>query len=105
MALDSKHQKLLVFGGGHWDYWGNEIWAFDIPTLQWTRMYEPDPKPDTLTSGSFKAEYPGAVFYPDTNEPLSDARPLTRHTYDTVEYISAHGVMISTGVFTFYPSI
>lgn len=100
MALDSKHQKLLVFGGGHNDYWGNEIWAFDIQALQWTRMYEPDPRPDTLSSKSFKAEYPGAVFYPDTNEPLADARPLSRHTYDTVEFISAHGVMFSSGQYT-----
>jgi hypothetical protein len=44
MAYDSKHHKLLVFGGGHWDYSGNEIWAFDINTLTWSRMYEPVPQ-------------------------------------------------------------
>lgn len=100
MALDSNHQKLLVFGGGHNNYWGNEIWSFDIPTRQWTLMYEPDPRPDTLPSNAFKAEYPGAVFYPNSNEPLAEARPLSRHTYDTVEFITSLGVLFSSGTYT-----
>lgn len=99
MAIDSVNQKVLVFGGGHWDYWGNEIWSLDIPTQQWTKMYEPDPEPNTLPSSSFKSAYPGAIFNP-SSESLADARPLTRHTYDTVEFLSAHGEMFTAGTYT-----
>lgn len=99
MAIDSANQKVLVFGGGHFDYWGNEIWSLDIPTLQWTKMYNSDPRPDTLPSSAFKAAYPGAVFNP-SSESLSDARPLSRHAYDTVEFLDAHGVMFTAGTYT-----
>jgi hypothetical protein len=34
-----------------------------------------------------KSNYPGALFYPDPNQPLSEARPMSRHSYDAVEYI------------------
>jgi hypothetical protein len=99
MAYDSKHHKLLVFGGGHWDYSGNEIWAFDINTLTWAKMYEPVPE-SAYTSQYASSQYPGAILYPDPNAPLSEAQPLTRHTYDTVEFIESQGVLFTRGRYT-----
>src|SRR5215467_3275959 len=32
-AYDSKRDRLIVWGGGHGDYGGNEIYAFDVNTL------------------------------------------------------------------------
>jgi hypothetical protein len=100
MAYDSARQKLLVFGGGHCDYEGNEVWEFDIATLSWKRLYEPDPAPDGLSAANFSDQYPGAIFYP-AGEPISEARPMTRHTYDTVEFLSATGEMFVTGNYTY----
>ncbi len=41
-VYDSIHHQFLIFGGGHADYWGNEVCAFSPATLTWKRMYEPD---------------------------------------------------------------
>jgi hypothetical protein len=99
MAYDDEHGKLLVFGGGHYGYSGNEVWAFDPETLQWTRMYEPDPV-EAYSATYASTTYPGALFYPDPNAPLSEARPMTRHNYDTVEFISSKGIMFTAGQYT-----
>ena len=37
-ALDPDSSRLLVWGGGHADYAGNEVYAFDLRSLQWTRL-------------------------------------------------------------------
>jgi len=34
-------ERLLVWGGGHADYAGNEIYAFDLNSLSWQRLTEP----------------------------------------------------------------
>jgi hypothetical protein len=99
MAYDSDHNKLLVFGGGHCDYSGNEVWSFDIAGGTWTRLYAPDPDPPSLCPDGFDAKYPGAVFNP-AGEPLADARPLTRHTYDTVEWLGTSHELFVTGQYT-----
>lgn len=98
MAYDDVNRKILLFGGGHNDYWGNEIWALDTESLKWTRMYQPD-HPDSLSSANFRSQYPGAIFNPP-DVPLSEARPITRHTYDTVEFISSIGQMFTMGKYT-----
>src|SRR5215831_10640591 len=37
-ALDTQRSRLILWGGGHADYYGNELYAFDIPTLKWSRL-------------------------------------------------------------------
>ncbi|PIE85143.1 hypothetical protein CSA08_03290, partial [Candidatus Gracilibacteria bacterium] len=34
-AYDKLRKKLIIWGGGHQDYAGNEIYSFDINTLKW----------------------------------------------------------------------
>ena len=44
-AFDAKRSRLLVWGGGYSDYHGNELYAFDIPALSWSRLTDPTPDP------------------------------------------------------------
>ncbi|HEX7077289.1 MAG TPA: hypothetical protein VF363_02575 [Candidatus Eisenbacteria bacterium] len=72
-AYDTRRDRLIVWGGGHGDYGGNEIYTFDMNTLQWSRVWGPSAGiPD-----------PGATCV-DT---YSDGNPVSRHTYDGVEYL------------------
>jgi hypothetical protein len=72
-AYDTKRDRLLVWGGGHADYGGNEIYAFDMNSLTWSRIWGPSANiPDPGGSAS------------DT---YSDGNPVSRHTYDGLEYL------------------
>ena len=70
-AFDSKRNQLIVWGGGHADYSGNELYAFDLKTLRWKRLTNPSRN----VGGKVDSGY-----YPD-------GKPRSRHTYDYLEYI------------------
>lgn len=61
---------LVVFGGGHNGYFGNELYVFDIGTLSWARATDPVDNP---------------VCNQTTGE-LQDGSPCSAHTYDYVDY-------------------
>jgi hypothetical protein len=67
-AWDPVHRKMLIWGGGHNDYWGNEVYAFDLTTGKWERLTDPSPGPFN-------------------KDPLDDGNPVSRHTYDGLTYI------------------
>lgn len=67
---DSTRDRLVVWGGGHGAYAGNEIYAFNINALTWTRVTEPS----SLTGFTN-----GDVTY-------ADGRPVSVHSYDQIEY-------------------
>jgi hypothetical protein len=69
-ALDSGRNRLVLFGGGHTDYFGNELYAFDIDELKWNRLTDPTVKP-TLDS--------------DVNW---DGTPNSRDTYNGLAYLA-----------------
>jgi hypothetical protein len=75
-AYDTTAARLLVFGGGHGDYAGNEVYAFDIETLVWTRLTDPSPN---------------SVITPPPSQPwgetYTDNLPRSRHSYDGLQYI------------------
>jgi hypothetical protein len=81
---------LMLFGGGHGDYWGNEVWKLEMSTLKWTRMYEPS-KYGKLNNDK------GCV--------QGDERPYTRHSYDNMAYVPTTQEMLMWGGFgpTCYP--
>ena len=68
-AYDTKRNRLVVWGGGHAGYAGNDLYAFDINTLKWTRIKDP----------SIPIAY-NAAYAPD-------GAPGSRHTYDSLEYV------------------
>lgn len=68
---------MIVFGGGHDDYFGSDVHAFDLATRQWKRIS------DGYVSGQPGAYGQGAD-YPDAVYP--DGSPLPPHTYGYVQY-------------------
>lgn len=97
---DSDHHQLCIFGGGHWNYSGNEVWCFDIAQLRWRQLYTAD----AIVEGgkyqgaylNFNKRYPGALFNP-AGEDIADARPMSKHTYDQMEYIPGLGALVWGG--------
>lgn len=43
-AYDSKRERVLFHGGGHGDYAGNEVYALDVNTFRWSRLWGPSPQ-------------------------------------------------------------
>jgi len=84
-AYDSVNHQFLVFGGGHWDGWRNDVLAFDIATASWSALDVPDPAED-YSCGNVDEASPGML--------LSSMRPASRHTYDQVEFIDHLGRML-----------
>ena len=44
-AADTKRNRLLVWGGGHNDYYGNEVYALDIEAQKMTVIVPPTSQP------------------------------------------------------------
>jgi hypothetical protein len=68
---------MIIFGGGHNDYFGSDVHAFDIADREWRR----------LTNGFVTGEadeYGEGATYPDAAYP--DGSPLPPHTYDYIQY-------------------
>ena len=87
-AYDSKRDLYIVWGGGDTDYSGNEVYAFDVKNLKWTRLT--DPSKDV-------GGYAYSGYYPD-------GKPRGRHTYDTLEYVPPPvDLFCSFGAANLYP--
>ena len=71
-AVDTVRSRLLVWGGGHGDYWGNEVYALDLNTLTMRRVVEPSP---ATASSNCKSALP-------------DGSPTSRHTYGGLTYVA-----------------
>jgi hypothetical protein len=69
-AFDTKRGRLVVWGGGHGNYSGNEIYAFDVNKFSWERLTEPS----------------SLVGWTDNDIQYQDGRPVSRHTYNTLAY-------------------
>jgi hypothetical protein len=72
-AADDEGDRLIVWGGGHNDYWGNELYAFNLEGLTFERLNDPSPINPT----------------PDQCVPeLPDHTPNSKHTYGGLSYIA-----------------
>lgn len=68
---------MLLFGGGHNDYFGSDVHAFDVASREWRR----------LTTGyvaGCEHDYGAGAVYADSCYP--DGSPLPPHTYQYVQY-------------------
>lgn len=72
-AYDTKRDRLIVLGGGHADYGGNELYTFDMNTLSWSRPWGPSPDIPHWKRPCTETE--------------SDGSPASRHTYGGVAYL------------------
>ncbi len=73
-AYDSKRDRLIVWGGGHAAYAGNELYAFDVKKLRWQRLTDP----------SLQTDPEGKL---ELTDMYADGLPRARHTYDYIEYV------------------
>lgn len=80
-AFDSNANRLLIFGGGHSDYYGNEIYSFNVDSLTLTRVTNPG-QPTAPGSGC-----PDAI--------AGGLQPNSRHTYDGLTFIDHLNVFLS----------
>lgn len=78
-AFDSQRDRLIVWGGGHTNYAGNELYTFDLNTLSWTRLTDPS----YMNSGyNFSSQG-----WSDGDEAYPDGTPVARHTYSGLAYL------------------
>lgn len=69
--------SMILFGGGHNDYFGSDVHAFDLASRVWRRIS------NGYVAGA-DGEYGAGACYPDSVYP--DGSPLPPHTYDYVQY-------------------
>lgn len=70
-ALDTRRSRLIVFGGGHADYGGNELYAFNVASLTWERLTDPTVSPAA-----------------DDSDQNPDGTPQSRHSYGGLAYLA-----------------
>ena len=80
-VADTKRNRLVIWGGGHNDYWGNEVYALDLTTQQMLRLNNPSPVSNVASCP----------------ESYTDGTPSSRHTYDGLTYIPGSDVMLAFG--------
>jgi hypothetical protein len=82
-VMDTKRNRLIIFGGGHNDYYGNELYAANLDTQTLTRITDPGlPTADGSTCSEGIA---------------NNTQPNSRHTYDGIEYIERADKMFVFG--------
>ncbi len=84
-VFDTKRDRLVLYGGGHNDYAGNELYAFDVPTESWIRLTDPTPNELITTC----VDYYG------------DGRPSATHTYNRLQYLPNIDGLVSVGMSPF----
>jgi hypothetical protein len=77
---DTKRNRLIVWGGGHSDYQGNEIYALNLGT-----------SPQTIT----RITDPSAWDYSISYESDPDGAPTARHTYNDLVYLPVQDALFS----------
>ncbi len=70
-TYDTKRDRLIVWGGGHRGYAGNELYGFDVNNMTWSRITEPTPNEQII----------------ENEDVYADGLPSARHTYDGMSYI------------------
>ena len=78
-AYDSIGDRLIVWGGGHSDYSGNELYAFSISNGSWSILEPPTPNASVVESSPYYA----------------DGKPSSRHTYNTLQFLPKQNMFIS----------
>lgn len=102
-AIDPSTGKLYVFGGGHADWYGNEVWEFDVGTRAWSRHYAPswgyNPPLASVQAAVDNANYPGAYLKDQYGATI--LKPIGRHTYHSVVWAANVGRLIAGGASTY----
>lgn len=78
---DTADDQIVVWGGGHNDYYGNEVYAFALKTLEWSRLSVP-----SSTTG-----HTGGPTY-------ADGKPSSSHSYDGLAYLPETNRMLVASI-------
>ncbi|WP_350293983.1 hypothetical protein [uncultured Croceitalea sp.] len=89
-VFDTVGNRILIWGGGHLGYFGNDMYAFDLDTSMWSQVMAPS-NYSALTSYESSGQYP-------------DGRPLARHTYGNMAFIASENTFLATGAYGISPS-
>ena len=81
---DTKRDRLIIWGGGHAGYYGNEVYSLNLAA-----------NPITLTRLNNPTNLPGG--YSSTVDAYFDGNPASRHTYDGLSYAANVDAMIAIG--------
>jgi hypothetical protein len=82
--------SLVLTGGGHADYWGNEVYVFDLATSRWRRINNPS----TALNGTNADADP--VFNKTYCE-YGDGTPAASHTYDHLRCVPGKNELLVIG--------
>ena len=95
--FDTTRNRLIIFGGGHSDYFGNELYAINLSA---------NPITETLVKDSTHNPNMNGV-PPGCPDAYGDGNPVSRHTYGSLVYIPSadrylaySGARSSCGFFT-----
>ena len=80
-AADVDNNQLYIWGGGHNDYHGNEVYALDLVALSMKRLNEPSPASAVL----------------DCSDQYADGLPSSRHTYDALTFLPGEKALFAFG--------
>ncbi len=80
-VADLKRERLILWGGGHTDYYGNEVYALDLRSSSMSRLTDPSP----VTNVN------------ECPEGYPDGRPSSRHTYGGLTYDPIQDAMVTFG--------
>ena len=98
-AADDAHQRLIVWGGGHSDYAGNEVSVLNLSgTPAWERFTGPTmPVPFVWDGKEWEGLKPYYVRLKDGGQPKPGASPASRHTYNSLQYVPYQNKLYSFG--------
>lgn len=101
-VLDSDRNQLIIWGGGHSDYAGNEVYAFRLNTLSWARLTTPPS--DAVITGSSGIESSGYYATTAVSGVADTQQPRARHSYNNCHYSPQEGKMVVLAGTGIYPS-
>ena len=80
-VADIKRNRLVFWGGGHSDYFGNEVYALNLRPPSLERLTDPSPVSNVNSCP----------------EAYADGHPSSRHTYDGLVFVPERDAMFSFG--------
>jgi len=98
-AADDEHHRLIVWGGGHSDYAGNEVSVLNLDgTPAWERFTGPTmPIPFVWDGKNWEGLKPYFVRPHDGGKYQPGATPASRHTYNGLQYVPYQNKLYSFG--------
>lgn len=98
-AIDDAHQRLIVWGGGHSDYAGDEVFVLNLSgTPSWQLLTNPTtPVPYVADGNNWEGLSPYYVRLSDGGHYQAGAAPASRHTYNGLQYVPYQNKLYSFG--------